>query len=251
MKKLKILSYNIHKGFSGGLAKYTLHEMREEIRRLHPDLIFLQEVHGHHGGHKKRIKNWADGSQFEFIAEGLWPHFSYGKNSVYPKGHHGNAILSKFPILSWENSDISKHRFERRGLLHAVIQISKSLPPLHAVCVHLGLFESGRQKQLKELTKRIVSMVPKKNLLVAAGDFNDWNEKATPSMNKLGLRDAYFKVHGEHARTFPSFFPVLKLDRIYCRGFEISLAEVLSRPPWNKLSDHAALHVNLDIPQKK
>ncbi len=38
-------------------------------------------------------------SQFAFLADEIWPHFAYGKNAIYSAGHHGNAILSKHPIL--------------------------------------------------------------------------------------------------------------------------------------------------------
>lgn len=243
---LRILSYNIHKGFGNGIRKYTLEQMREEIRKIHPDMIFLQEVQGQHDGHKKRITNWPDASQFEYLAEELWPHFSYGKNVVYTEGHHGNAILSKFPILSWENIDVSQNPFEHRGLLHAVIRVSEDLPPLHAICAHLGLFESDRKKQVIQLVHRIESMVPKKDLVIAAGDFNDWRGNVSqPLFDDLGLNEAFLKLQGKHAKTFPSWLPVMRLDRVYYRGFDAISAACLDTPPWDTLSDHAALAVEL------
>jgi len=251
MQRLRILSYNIHKGFSGNIRKYTLGQMRDQIRKIHPDLIFLQEVHGHHSGHQKNIRKWPDGSQFEFLAENLWPHFTYGKNAIYTKGHHGNAILSKFPILYWENIDISENRFEKRGLLHTIIQISKKHPPLHAVCTHLGLFENDRKKQLDQLSHRIKKIVPNNDLLVVAGDFNDWRGKASvPLIKRTGLKEAFMECHGRYAKTFPAFFPFLTLDRIYFRGFDVLSAHCLSEPPWDSLSDHAPLNVELRVQLK-
>ncbi|MEO5969769.1 MAG: endonuclease/exonuclease/phosphatase family protein [Bdellovibrionia bacterium] len=244
--QLKILSYNIHKGFSGGIAKYTLEKIRREIRILHPDLIFLQEVQGQHEGHKKRIPSWSDVPQFEYLAEDLWPHHTYGKNAVYSQGHHGNAILSKFPILSWENLDISQNRFETRGFLHAVIELPGSSVPLHALCTHLGLFESDRKKQLKQLTNRIESVVPKGDLLIACGDFNDWRENASQSLvHDLGFQEAFLSLHGRHAKTFPSWLPVMRLDRIYFRGFTPVSAICMNHSPWDSLSDHVALSADL------
>ena len=55
--------------------------------------------------------------QHDFLAEGVWPNTAYGGNAIYDHGHHGNAILSRFPILSSHNQDISELRFERRGML--------------------------------------------------------------------------------------------------------------------------------------
>src|SRR4051812_7468381 len=95
---LRVISYNIHKGFSSGNLKFILKKMREALRFVQPDLIFLQEVLGHHEVHSRRIKDWPDQSQFEFLAHELWPHFAYGRNAVYTNGHHGNAILSKYPF---------------------------------------------------------------------------------------------------------------------------------------------------------
>lgn len=221
--------------------------MREEIRRLHPDLIFLQEVCGHHSGHKEKVADWPDSSQFEFLADEIWPHFSYGKNAVYTEGHHGNAILSKFPILSWENSDISHNRFERRGLLHAVIDLPRRRP-LHALCVHMGLRETDRTKQINQLVHRVEHMVPDGDLLIAAGDFNDWREKAGPVLDRrLGLKEVFATLHGRSAQTFPSFWPILRLDRIYHRGFETLAAKSFADEQWTRLSDHVALEAELEI----
>jgi endonuclease/exonuclease/phosphatase family metal-dependent hydrolase len=243
--QIKILSYNIHKGFSGGLAKYTLDKIREEIRALHPDLIFLQEVQGQHDGHRKKIPKWSEVPQFEYLAEDLWPHHSYGKNAVYSHGHHGNAILSKFPILNSDNLDISQNRFENRGLLHAVIQLPNSVI-LHGLCSHLGLFEADRKKQLKQIINRIESVVPKEDLLIAAGDFNDWRENASRSLvSELGLQEAFLALHNRHAKTFPSWHPVMRLDRIYFRGFTAVSAVSLKQSPWDTLSDHIPLSAEL------
>src|SRR5690349_17254196 len=96
--RLRVLSYNIHKGFGPGNIKFILKKIKEALRSIHPDLVFLQEVLGHHEIHQKNIKGWPEQSQFEFLAHELWPHFAYGRNAVYTNGHHGNAILSKHPI---------------------------------------------------------------------------------------------------------------------------------------------------------
>ncbi len=245
---LRVLSYNIHKGFSGGIPKFTLHLMKEQIQKIHPDLIFLQEVHGEHTGHRRRIKNYPVESQIEYLAEKTWPHFSYGKNVVYQEGHHGNAILSKFPIVSWENLDVSQNRFERRGILHAVIDLPNlnlgKSKPVHVLCTHLGLFEMDRKKQLARLIQRAKSHIPDGDPVIAAGDFNDWRRAATsPLAKELELEEAFLRLHGSHAKTFPSWLPALCLDRVYSRGFEVLQAQRLDAPEWSALSDHLPLWV--------
>ncbi|MEW5853818.1 MAG: endonuclease/exonuclease/phosphatase family protein [Myxococcota bacterium] len=248
MKKtrLTVLSYNIHKGFSTRNKVFVLHSIKESIQAVHADLVFLQEVLGHHEEHGKRVLNWPTVSQFEFLADKVWPHYAYGKNAVYASGHHGNAILSKYPITFHENVDVSTSKLERRGLLHAVLEVPNHHRPLHAICIHLGLLENDRQLQIARLCERIDEIVPHDAPLVVAGDFNDWRERATSMLNKrLDVEEAFVKTRGAHARTFPSWAPFLRLDRIYYRGLDLKKADSLTGDPWRKLSDHAAVTAEL------
>ncbi len=243
---LRVLSYNIHKGFSFSNRKFVLRQIREALKLVHPDLVFLQEVIGQHDTHAQNLAHWPKTAQFEYIAESLWPHFAYGKNAIYHEGHHGNAILSKFPILNWENIDISTHKMESRGLLHAVIDAPGRRGPLHGICLHLGLFEKDRKKQVEHLCHRITQLVPHHEPLVVAGDFNDWRQQITrPLQRKVHLKEAFLELHQEHPRTFPSWMPMLKLDRIYYRGLHAANAECWTGKPWNALSDHAAVFAEL------
>lgn len=215
---------------------------------MHPDLIFLQEVLGEHRIHQEKVEEWPNQSQFEFLADEIWPHYAYGKNAVYQSGHHGNAILSKYPIIEWENIDISTNRVEKRGLLHAVIDILPKKQRLHAICVHLGLLEAERLKQIQKICDRIDSHVPHHEPLILAGDFNDWRIRASKIFEKkLEAREAFLTLHGTHARTFPSWLPALQLDRIYFRGLEAHRANCLLGKRWSKLSDHIALTVEMKI----
>lgn len=239
---LKVLSYNIHKGFALSQA-FALQAIRERIRTTHSDIVFLQEVLGDHSGHEKSIKDWP-GPQLEYLADSIWPHYAYGKNAVYTSGHHGNAILSKFPIKSYENIDISNNRFERRGILHAVVDWSGA--PLHLLCVHLDLTNKGRQLQNERIVKRIEESIPSNERLILAGDFNDWRGLATVHFkDRLNLKEAFKTVHGAHAKTFPAPFPFLTLDRMYLRGLNPLEAKCHDGNPWSQLSDHVAIEATL------
>ena len=245
---LRVLSYNIHKGFTTTNRRFILKRIRDAIQTVHPDLILLQEVLGEHSGHQKRIQEWPEQPQFDYLAHEIWPHVAYGKNAVYGAGHHGNAILSKYPFQFVENIDVSTNRLEKRGILHAIIDVPGKHRPVHAICVHLGLFEAERQTQIRRICDRIESHVPHGDPVVIGGDFNDWALKASKPLERiLEVREAFSHLHGSHARTFPSWMPALRLDRIYFRGMKVHGANVLSGSPWNELSDHVALHAELEI----
>lgn len=242
MKPLRVLSYNIHKGFTPGNFGFVLHEIRDAIRSVNADLVFLQEVVGQHVRHAEKIKRWPRESQFEHLAEDLWPHFKYGQNAVYEEGHHGNAILSRYPIVSSDNIELSRSRWECRGLLHAVIEVDEMRPRLHAFCSHFGLFEADRRKQADLIIRRIREHAKDSEPLILAGDFNDWQETLTHRFEThAGLREAFKVREGQHARTFPAWLPILKLDRIYFRGLETLDAARHYGGTWSTLSDHAAI----------
>lgn len=247
--EVKVFSYNIHKGFDLGNRAFVLPSMRDAITALQPDIVFLQEVVGKHERHAMRLEEWPTTSQSDFMAQGVWPHVAYGRNAIYSHGHHGNAILSKYPIQSFENIDVSTNAFESRGILHAVVDVPGAHLPVHCMCVHLNMLRKGRDLQLKQLCKRVMRSVSLAEPLIVAGDFNDWQESASKLLfDDVGLHEVFLHLHGEHAPTFPTQFPLLRLDRIYARGFSAVNGEILTGSPWATLSDHAPLYTKLILP---
>jgi len=248
MKFLNILSYNIHKGFNTGNRKFILDQIKKSILTTQSDIVFLQEVVGHHSSHSKKIESWPTNSQFEFLADQAWDHHVYGKNAVHTKGHHGNAILSKFSIASWANYDIST-RFESRGILHVVLNDPQLKGPLHLFCIHFGLFRKDRKMQTEVLIDKIQEFVPKNAPLIIAGDFNDWREDLSiPLYKKIGLKEVFLASNGRHALTFPSKFPLLPLDRIYYKNLELDSVKIFDHNSWNRLSDHLPIYAKLKFP---
>ena len=246
MTTLTVATYNIHKGFSHFNRRMVLHELRERLRALNADIVFLQEVQGENTGHARRHDDYPAVPQHEFLAEQIWQHHAYGKNAVYDEGHHGNAILSRYPIASWNNQDISAHRFESRGLLHCEISVPGSGQPVHCICVHFGLFKRGRGAQFEALIERIRQMVPLDAPLIVAGDFNDWNNHASRLLaHELQVHEVFDTSRGKLARSFPAGMPLLRMDRIYVRSLGVHSSDVHA---WNRISDHAALSATLVLP---
>ena len=246
-QKLSLLTYNIHKGFSVAKIRFMLPSMRAAIEKLNPDFVFLQEVQGQHTRHQKRISDWPQESQFEFIAEALWPHYAYGKNAVYQSGHHGNAILSKHPIANHENIKLTKVSRASRSLLHASISL-ESAQSLHLLCIHLGLFKAERQEQVQTIIERVKQHIPEQGPLLMAGDFNDWRKDIDTMFEaELSITEAYKEATGEHAKTFPALKPTLSIDRIYYRGMTLEDIHCLDGKPWRLLSDHLPLYARFRL----
>lgn len=265
--KLRIATYNIHKGVSAFGRKTRIHELREAIKTLDADIVFLQEVQGQHDHHAAKHTSWPEQAQHEFLA-GDTHQSVYGMNAIYEHGHHGNALLSKHPIKAWQNRDVSDHAYEQRGILHVVVEIEKW--EVHCFVVHLGLFAASRRRQIQSLIQQVQQHVPAKSPLIIAGDFNDWSQRLSHTLYKelnvieafdhaaesnhdesrikAGLRQALKPLAPhQHARTFPAGLPCLSLDRIYLRGFKLENATIMRGEPWKHLSDHIPLIVELSL----
>lgn len=246
--KLKILTVNTRKGFTVFSHRFILHELRDAIRATEADVVFLQEVLGAHQEHASRLARWPATSQYEFLADSIWPEFAYGRNAVYPYGHHGNALLSKYPITHYDNLDISVGKHEKRGLLHCVLRLAALDKNVHAICVHLGLLEQQRSLQLFDLCRRIDNHVPADAPLLVVGDFNDWRLRGQRLlMRRSGLKEVFNERQGHVARTFPARFPILRLDRIYVRNIAQFEPIKLAADPWKHLSDHAPLAAEIEL----
>ncbi len=243
---LTVTTYNIHKGFSQFNRRMVIHDLRECLRMLNSDIVFLQEVQGMHLGHAERHADWPATSQHEFLAHDVWHDTAYGRNVVSDHGHHGNAILSRFPIINSHNQDVTQLRFERRGLLHCTVTLPGFAQPLHCVCAHLSLFGRSRRQQIDALANRIETVVPIDAPLIIAGDFNDWGNRAQDLLAlRLGLHEVFGGATGRPTRSFPAALPILRLDRIYVRGFQVVTREIHSGRYWSTISDHAALTARL------
>jgi endonuclease/exonuclease/phosphatase family metal-dependent hydrolase len=90
--------------------------------------------------------------------------------------------------------------------------------------------------QVKKIL-RYLERIPARDAVILAGDFNDW-------ASRLG---ATFTAHEfmEHSqKTFPSWLPLLPLDRIYTRNIQVQAFHSFTGAPWRGLSDHLPLAID-------
>jgi endonuclease/exonuclease/phosphatase family metal-dependent hydrolase len=268
--KIRVATYNIHKGVSSIGSRPRVLALKKAIGLFEAEVVFLQEVQGKHekffakfGEESHGHRHWPEEAQHEFFA-GESHHSAYGMNAVYDHGHHGNALLSAFPIADQRNHDVSDHAYEQRGILHCVLNTPTC--PVHCYVVHLGLFEAGRGRQTEALIEAVTASAPNGEPVIIAGDFNDWRNTLSAKLrDKLGVVEVFDElgkgsalgglvrslVGAERkvtpARTFPAALPWFRLDRIYVRGFKVDTAEVLHGTLWAKLSDHAPIVATLKL----
>lgn len=262
--KLRVATYNIHKGVSSIGTRPRVLGLKDALTSMEADVFFLQEVQGRHDLMAARhAAVWPQQAQHEFLA-GDSHHAAYGMNAVYDHGHHGNALLSAFPIASWQNQNVSDHAYESRGILHCVIEAPATA--VHCYVIHLGLFGGSRKRQTKALIEAVEKTAPSDAPIIVAGDFNDWGDRLSDSLRgDLGVSEVFDervatpgfgrylrqlagrgpRMHP--ARTFPAALPCLRLDRMYVRGFKVESAQVLCGVPWAKLSDHAPILATLEL----
>ncbi len=266
--KLRIATYNIHKGVTSLGQRPRIHTLKRALRSLSADVIFLQEVQGRHDLLAIRLDSpLLTVAQHEFLA-GKTFHCAYGMNAEYDHGHHGNALLSCLPIIYSENQDVSDHALESRGILHCVIQ-SEDVN-VHCFVVHLGLFSGSRKRQTQALIAQVKKSAPPDAPVIIAGDFNDWSNQLSETLRKnLAVCEVFDEKYTEpsitnylrrligrspvksSARTFPASMPWLRMDRIYVRGFHVESAKVLLGERWSRLSDHAPIVATLALKPRR
>lgn len=242
MTVLRVATYNIHKGVQGlgPSRRLEIHNLGHAVEQFDADIVCLQEVRSHHRKLEKTFSRWPELDQAGYLSpEGY--ESVYRTNALTKHGEHGNALLSRWPVMEVKHSDVSDHRFEQRGLLHTQLQVEGQ--ELHVIVVHLGLIHAGRERQVQRLGQYVAEAVPEAAPLIVAGDFNDWGAKLIKPMRDLDLQT----FDALRLPTYPSRLPLLHLDRIYVRGLTPLSAHVPHGKAWARMSDHLPLIAELGL----
>ena len=233
---LRVVTWNIHKGVQGlgPVRRLEIHNIGQAVEQLDADLVCLQEVRHMHRREEKHFSRWPELPQAEFLAPEGYVSV-YRTNAVTRHGEHGNALLSRWPVLSHQHEDMSDHRFEQRGLLHVKVQVMGQL--VHVVVIHLGLVPASRVRQSEQLQRYIDREVPADAPVLVAGDFNDWGTGLGQRMALAGFKE----WREQPTPTYPSRLPLNQLDHVYVRGLRPLGAMVPSGRIWRRMSDHLPL----------
>jgi endonuclease/exonuclease/phosphatase family metal-dependent hydrolase len=220
---LTIASYNIHRCI-GTDAIYRPGRIVDVIREMDADIVALQEVDAHLM-HK-------EGHQLDYIAQATGYHSVIGGTMLSEGAEYGNAILSRVPILSSTKHEITVAPWEPRGLLAVDVEIHGQRVKMG--CTHLGLRYGERRRQVRAILEAFVSDNDPELITVLAGDFNDW----LPGIGPTRSLERHFH-HTPGIRTYPSWMPLLALDRIFVGRPRVLLrTEVFGTPLARRASDH-------------
>lgn len=212
--KFRVLSYNIHRAI-GVDRRFRPERIAQIIGHYDADIVLLQEVD--EGAPRSRELDLAK----ELASDLGFPYRAVGHNVTLRKGRYGNATLSRFPILSERNIDLTIAAWKRRGCQHTAIALDgRPDRRLDVFNLHLGLSAGQRARQVELLARSSeMTTLPPSAACVVGGDFNDWRSLLVPFLTGgMNLKSATELSTGGHLLTYPSFFPRGPLDRIYYRG---------------------------------
>lgn len=233
VRRISIGSYNVHSCI-GLDRKCSPPRIASVLKELDCDIYALQEVDNEPGEEE-------DSKQLEYLSEATCMAAVPGLRIVRHSGEYGNALLTRFPVISVHRHDLSYGKWlEPRGALDVELDVGGRA--LRVIATHLGLSRSERRFQWRQLLAAIASSPPD-HPTVVLGDMNEWFPRAGT------LRDAH-KILGQALAPpeFPSFWPFLALTRIWVRPVQaIVSVKVHTTPLSKRASDHLPLRAEIDV----
>ena len=235
MPAIRVVTYNIH-GCVGLDRRCDPARTAAVLREIDADIVCLQEVEARGNGLR------AD--QATYLGEATDRRVIFGAGTRERRGRFANAVLTRFPSLATRAIDLAVPGYEPRGAIDVDLMIGHRV--LRVMATHFGLHAGERRLQANRLIAALDDPVesdrPPAHAVLLVGDLNEWRGR-----NGGGIR-ALDRCLGPSAtpRTFPSWLPVLPLDRIYALGPAVLRDVHVYRSPLARVaSDHLPLIGNL------
>jgi endonuclease/exonuclease/phosphatase family metal-dependent hydrolase len=203
---VRVMAWNIHHG-EGLDGKVDLGRIAEVIRSQRVDVVGLQEVD----------KGVARTGGRDFPAElaaltGMTAVFA--NNFSFQGGEYGNAILTRFPLLSWTNRHYRMIREgEQRGLLEATLRVGGHRVRFLTTHIDHRPDDSERWSNVAE-SRGVVERedgIP----TVLCGDFNDLPGTRVYEALTRFLDDAWVLGGSGMGYTYPASGPSRRIDYIF------------------------------------
>jgi endonuclease/exonuclease/phosphatase family metal-dependent hydrolase len=221
--QLKLATYNIHRCIGTDKVRDP-QRTGDVLDEIGADIIALQEVEYLHTI-----------NELDFVGTDLGFETVAGPTVTTERSKYGNLLISRYPVEKKRKINLSYPGQEHRGAIDVDIRYHEKL--VRVIATHLGLSPIERRKQTKILLDMIINEKEERSATILMGDMNEWFLWGRP----LRWIHKYFG-HKKSAATYPSRFPVLSLDRIWCHPFSF-IHEI--RPHCSKLSRLASDHLPL------
>ncbi|HEU0184518.1 MAG TPA: endonuclease/exonuclease/phosphatase family protein [Blastocatellia bacterium] len=239
--KFRIVTYNVHKcvGVDRRLNPARIVSVLKEVKA---DIVALQEVLCIQGRDSQS-------DQACFIAGELGFNYCMGQNRKLKEGIYGNLVLSRFPLLGFENHDISVAGREERGCLRVDVGLTEE-KRLHVYNVHLGTSFIERRYQARKLIgESILSDSTRPGPRVMLGDFNEWTRGLVTRLLNKHFQSGDIRLHLKRSRTYPGMLPIMHLDHIYFsdEALELEYAELYRSRTALLASDHLPIFADFRL----
>ncbi|MVF12019.1 endonuclease [Ketobacter sp. MCCC 1A13808] len=231
---LRLVTYNIHSGIGvDGIQSYR--RIGEFLKQQQVDIALIQEM-------DTRPSQRDTDKDIEDLCAGHFSTLVPSPAIELEQGWYGNVILARFPVLFSHTLDVSQAGFQPRNVQEAVLQTERGA--LHVVNTHKGLNRLERRRQLALLDQHLRQTEISGQLpLLVGGDFNEWQffSSAFRHINQV--------LHPHPvAASFPTRWPLFRLDRIWSRPANIVRnATVLKTPETRIYSDHYPVLAEIEL----
>lgn len=213
-------SYNIHR-FVGLDRRFDPERVAMVIQELNAEIVGLQEIDSHF---------YRNGNQLECLSKITGLEVVHGPTLRNGNGHYGNALLTSLTVKEVRRIDLSVSGKEPRGALDVDLLVRGET--IRVIVAHLGLGITERRRQIKRLLE--IFCAERDRMEIMLGDFNEWIPVGKP----LCWINTFFGKTPS-PRTFPSFMPVLSLDRIWIRPLDAMVRMWTHRSSLSRVaSDH-------------
>ncbi|HVN23658.1 MAG TPA: endonuclease/exonuclease/phosphatase family protein [Syntrophorhabdales bacterium] len=202
---IRVVTYNVHK-CRGLDRRVRPARIADVLREIHADIIALQEVVCIEGKTPQE-------HQARYIADELGLEYRLGETRRHRGGAYGNVVLTRLPMFSTRNYDLSQPGREERGCLHVDIELRRGLV-LHFYNIHLGTAYLERRKQARKLLDEDI-LKGSGGIRIVLGDFNEWTRGLTTKLLSRHFECVDARLHLGRSRTYPGVMPFLHLDHIY------------------------------------
>lgn len=241
--RLRILTYNVHRCL-GRDGRHAPERIARLIAGTGAQVVALQELD------VNRMRS-GDVDQALAIASLLRMRHHFHPAMRVVEELYGDAVLTLLPLRLVKAGPLprvaTRLPTEPRGALWVEVEVGGI--PVQIVNAHLGLFPAERRAQAEALLGADWLGHPQcRDPAILLGDFNARPSSRAYGLLRHALNDASGRDGTRAKATFPSRWPLLRIDHIFTRGLvRVENVGVVAGADARQASDHLPLYADLSI----